>query len=100
MNAIQDTTTGKLLTIAAAFLIACGSVAALGAWADASVRTLPAAATDGIVTLPTITVRPTPEQLRELQRSSHDQTAALGGGGGGGVFDMPYYSFAVQPARD
>lgn len=99
MNAIQDTVTGKLLTIAAAFLIACGSIAALGAWADASVQAMPAAATDNIVTLPTITVRPTPEQMRELQRSGDDQTAALGGGGGG-VFDMPYYSFAVQPARD
>ena len=100
MNAIQDTITGKLLTIAAAFLIACGSIAALGAWADASVRTMPAAEIDTIVTLPAITVRPTPEQMRELQRSEHDQAAALGGGGGGGVFDMPYYSFAVQPARD
>ena len=73
MNAIQDTIAGKLLTIAAAFLIACGSIAALGAWADASVQAMPAAATDSIVTLPTITVRPTPEEMRELQRSGDDR---------------------------
>ena len=96
MNAIQDNIAGKLLTMAAAFLIACGSIAALGAWADASVQAMPAAATDNIVTLPVVVVRPTPEQMRELSRTGTDQ-AALGGGGGGAI-DMPYYSFVVQPA--
>ncbi|MBS0432002.1 MAG: hypothetical protein JSS21_06310 [Proteobacteria bacterium] len=100
MNDIQDSNTGKLLTIAAAFLIACGSIAALGAWANASGRAVPDASVDGvIVTLPEITVRPTPEQLRELHRTDRNATASTGGGGGG-MFDMPYYSFAVQPARN
>jgi hypothetical protein len=93
----------QVVAIAGAFLIASAGIAGVRAWANASARAtmeLPSASADAIRTLPTITVRPTREQLQSLRpKTSHASSSSSALGGGGFAMDMPYYSFGVSAAR-
>ncbi|TAN06253.1 MAG: hypothetical protein EPN36_04890 [Rhodanobacteraceae bacterium] len=89
----------KLIAIAAAIAINCVVLAWFHAWGAAAVAKVdPPANTQKILTLPTLHVHPSAEQLREL-RKERMQTApeqASAGGGGVACLAMPYYSFAPQ----
>ena len=87
----------KPLIFAAACLITVAGVAGIRAYADTASRTaIPRPAEmDGIPTLPTIEVRPTRAQLEAVRR----ENAGIAAIGGAASFDMPYYSFAVQPEQ-
>jgi len=93
----------KTLTLAASFLIACAGVAGIRAWANAAATqtmAAPDAALETIQTLPTITVRPTQQQLDAARHGMpHGVTAEAAVSGGGIALDMPYYSFAVKSRR-
>jgi hypothetical protein len=96
----------KPLTFAASLLIASAGIAGIRAYANASAqRVLPAAvgsAAQPVQTMPTIVVRPSAADYeRAFGRAAH------GGGGSKGLdsaslegngIDMPYYSFAAEPA--
>lgn len=91
----------KPVTIILAILI---NVAALAWFHDWSTSVAANAAAmqraDKIVTLPTITVRPTRAQMELLQRkATPDQTSTVIPSGDGSVqaLVMPYYSFADEP---
>ena len=96
----------KPLILAASLLIASAGVAGIRAYANASAqRVLPAAvgaAQQPIQDLPAIEVRPTAADYeRAFGRPAHGggsskglDSASLEGAG----IDMPYYSFAAQPA--
>ncbi|HET9834895.1 MAG TPA: hypothetical protein VFP88_00905 [Rhodanobacteraceae bacterium] len=89
----------QIVAISGAFLIASAGVAGVRAWANASARAVmesPAASVGVIQTLPTITVRPTREQLQTLHpQASHESSSSSLLGGGGFAMDMPYYSFGA-----
>ena len=97
--------TNKLTANIGAVLIASGAVAGIRAWANASAsETLlaPQAELEAIQTLPAITVRPTPEQLRQLglpHRSAPSAPVTAAQTGGGVAMDMPYYSFGAAAMR-
>lgn len=89
----------KPLIFVASLLIASAGIAGVRAYANASASSvLPAAIgaqPETIRTLPTITVHPTRAQLDRVDASRKGGTQAAIGGA---AFDMPYYSFAAQPA--
>ncbi|MEO7148537.1 MAG: hypothetical protein ABIY40_01145 [Rhodanobacteraceae bacterium] len=92
--------TSKTLTFAASFLISCAGVAGIRAWANAAAMqtmTAPDATLETIQTLPTITVRPTREQLEVIRRASPIDAGVTTAGGM--ALDMPYYLFAVKSRR-
>ena len=98
--------TNKLTAIIGAVLIASGAVAGIRAWANASAGEMllaPQAELEAVQTLPTITVRPTREQLEQLgisRRAAQPQAKAADAQTGGGVaMDMPYYSFGAAATR-
>lgn len=98
--------TNKLTAIIGALLIASGGIAGVRAWANASASATmhaPDADVQMIQTLPAITVRPTREQLQQLDQVHRavPRGNALGATaqGGGIALDMPYYSFGMKSAR-
>jgi hypothetical protein len=94
----------KPLTFAASLMIASAGIAGIRAYANASAqRVLPAAvgATQPIQTLPAVEVRPT---AADYERAFGHSVRAGGSKGLDAAslesngMDMPYYSFAAQPA--
>ncbi|MGH8118047.1 MAG: hypothetical protein ACREP0_10115 [Rhodanobacteraceae bacterium] len=89
----------KLIAIVVAIAINCAVLAWLHGWSPATVASAapPPVRAQQIITLPTITVRPSADQLRELQReraATPPEQADAGAAYSG--FDMPYYSFALS----
>lgn len=90
----------KPLIFAASLLIATAGIAGVRAYANASARhVLPAAVgvqNDAIQTLPAIVVHPTRADYERAYGHAvkGNESAAVNGA----AFDMPYYSFAAQPA--
>ncbi|MGH8112696.1 MAG: hypothetical protein ACREPL_12370 [Rhodanobacteraceae bacterium] len=90
----------KLIAIVVAIAINCTVLAWLHGWSPASVASAapPPVRAQQIITLPTITVRPSAGQLRELQReraASVPEQASVAEDAG----LMPYYSFAAQSSE-
>ncbi|MGH8184555.1 MAG: hypothetical protein ACREPH_12940 [Rhodanobacteraceae bacterium] len=88
----------KLIAIVAAIAINCAVLAWFHAWGAAAVAKVdPPVNTQKILTLPTIHVHPSAEQLRELRQTrSHAVQEQANAGGGVACLAMPYYSFALQ----
>ena len=88
----------KFIAIVLALLINCAVLAWFHAWStNAVATTAPAAAQVGkVLTLPRITVRPTPEQMEALRRERAPSGSARIAPAGGGMqaLVMPFYSFA------
>lgn len=89
----------KLIAIVLGLAINAAILGWLFAASGSAARPAPAADAQPIVTLPSVEVRPTPEQLRALRgqhaqaRHKSDLAAATQGAA---CIAMPYYSFAVQ----
>lgn len=83
----------KSAAIVAAMLITAAGMTAIASYSNAAVASANRgadASTTVIRTLPTVNVRPTPEQIREL----HNDRA----GAAPASLRMPYYSFASDSA--
>ncbi len=89
----------KIVAIVAAVAINCAVLAWFHAWTATTVANAkpPPASAQKILTLPTVNVRPSVEQMREL-RAMHGPAAPeqADAGGVAACLVMPYYSFAAQ----
>lgn len=94
----------KLVAIVLAILINCGVLVWFHGWsANAVARATPATHPGKVLVLPTINVTPTPAQLRMLRRENRPAVASGSLRASDAGFDtlaMPYYSFAIDPARN
>ena len=83
----------KSVVVFAAMLITAAGMAAIASYSNAAVASANRGADASITTirtLPTVNVRPTPEQIRELRENKVGAAPAS--------LRMPYYSFASDSA--